>query len=754
MESVKKMKGDSVRATGLTKSVRQEKRHPKMIGIKTRHMSKSSIKRNRTITGNMEMKFKINKQGGNKMSTDKEDSHRTRPPNAMAPTKTQDTELENHSATTSVPGFNIAAGKATVSVTNILPNVDNHTAQQGNLHIAKNLIEQGKVKATDRDAQNVTPLHWAAINNHVMMAKYLIENGAEVDARGGELNATPLHWAARSGHLPIVTLLINHGADPNLKDSQGFNGLHIATHSSNTMLVLYLVFQDMDIDTPDILQHTPLMWSAYQGDPATLGLLLRLGASVKKTDAAQFTPLHWAMIKGHQTCIRKLIEAGAEIDLKEENGKTPSDIAREMKSDRIWEKALNESGIKGDGKRKEYMFGKRTTKTIIFFLPFFLLFTVFNTLVYYPWYIGLPIIILEFMACYVLIVKFLIRAQTPEALVQTPYITSLFQASAFWAALIDPGFIQTLPLHHEKQKQLIVDLANKGMLDSRHLCITCLIKKPLRSKHCKICNRCVARFDHHCPWIHNCIGVRNHRSFMVYLIMMIVAMLSFEYICYQYFVISTPKYIPLPSNSCFLNNTLCGFFQYDSWTASLVIWLGMQLTWSIGLLSIQCYQIAKAKTTNEMANFHRYPYFGHNTSISVREQIMATLASGPGVAGTAQIGDNGDEDLGGMSNVGDNHNDVHRHRRQYNNLDPQHSAPVLRMFGGIESTTMHRRHNDNENRNPFDFGCWNNCVDFWSQGNGGMLHNVDWFDIFDVPLEIHGNLRPRSGYVALRDDEV
>lgn len=53
------------------------------------------------------------------------------------------------------------------------------------------------VTANDRDAQNITALHWAAINNQVLACKILLENGAEVDALGGDLNATPLHWAAR-----------------------------------------------------------------------------------------------------------------------------------------------------------------------------------------------------------------------------------------------------------------------------------------------------------------------------------------------------------------------------------------------------------------------------------------------------------------------------------------------------------------------------------------------------------------------------
>jgi palmitoyltransferase len=68
---------------------------------------------------------------------------------------------------------------------------------------------------------NITLLHWAAINNRIDIAKYLINKGAKIDAIGGALNSTPLHWAVRDGKLEMVILLLSYNAQPSLIDAEG-----------------------------------------------------------------------------------------------------------------------------------------------------------------------------------------------------------------------------------------------------------------------------------------------------------------------------------------------------------------------------------------------------------------------------------------------------------------------------------------------------------------------------------------------------
>lgn len=49
-------------------------------------------------------------------------------------------------------------------------------------------------------------------------------------------------------------------------------------------------------------------------------------------------------------------------------------------------------------------------------------------------------------------------------------------------------------------------------------CKKCQARKPDRAHHCSTCQRCVLKMDHHCPWLATCLGLRNYKSFLLFLV--------------------------------------------------------------------------------------------------------------------------------------------------------------------------------------------------------------------------------------------
>ncbi|ORY83917.1 ankyrin repeat-containing domain protein [Protomyces lactucae-debilis] len=441
-------------------------------------------------------------------------------------------------------------------------------AQYGDWQRIDWLITNKKYTADARNEQGVTPLHWAAINDRLSAAKTLLDHGAEVDALGGDLKATPLMWAAKSGHTAMAHLLCQQGADPERVDAQGYNALQLATHSSNVFLILFLLQVDVAVDSVDPQGHTCLMWAAYQGDALSVDLFARWGASINAQDKDGLNALHWAVVRGNKHCIKRLIQEGIDIDHKQPNGKSARDLASELKTLHALEDGLALAGRDPEtGRIMSSWLPKSLHRKAIFSLPHLVIGIVLLLFSRASIIIALPVNILVVLTCQ----KIEAGLQGKEQSIhQTPYLAGIFAGSAFWttlhwlfrvlpatylaytlcncifgvifalclfnfyrAMLIDPGFVKTQEGSRAEQRDTIEKLVQDGNFDAQHYCVYCLMRKPLRSKHCKVCKRCVARHDHHCPWVDNCIGLRNHRSFMAYLLTLFAGIPMYAYLTYQ-----------------------------------------------------------------------------------------------------------------------------------------------------------------------------------------------------------------------------
>ncbi|XP_034015372.1 palmitoyltransferase ZDHHC13 [Thalassophryne amazonica] len=489
--------------------------------------------------------------------------------------------------------------------------------QFGILERCKELVEAGyDVKQPDKE--NVTLLHWAAINNRSELVKYFMSNGAIVDQLGGDLSSTPLHWAIRQGHLSMVIQLMRYGADPAIADGEGYRALHLAILFQHMAIAAYLMAKGQEVDAPDCSGQTPLMLAAQKIiGPEPTNFLIKNNASVNAVDKVnRNTPLHCAILAGNVDSAHILLEAGASVDAENGNGHTPIDLAHQVHSPLLIHMLnhIKQEKIRSNSRCLRFLSRYRG------FLQFVICTTTFGSVGGIldmntdSWLLKAIL-----LACVIGAVNLFSRS-FPTA----PFISSMppaaLSASVFWmvvtwclwflpdgpsptvqvlftltttallyyyvrACRTDPGFVKAT---EEEKKMNVLVLAEAGCLDPRIFCTSCMIKKPVRSFHCFLCDACVAKQDHHSMWTNSCIGVRNHHFFVLFLLSFMMLGVWMLYGCLAYWL----RHCAVNYEEQGLGGFVAALISCSPWVLSVFVLAFYHTCWSVVTLLLQLYQIA------------------------------------------------------------------------------------------------------------------------------------------------------------------
>ncbi|XP_060783492.1 palmitoyltransferase ZDHHC15B isoform X2 [Neoarius graeffei] len=126
----------------------------------------------------------------------------------------------------------------------------------------------------------------------------------------------------------------------------------------------------------------------------------------------------------------------------------------------------------------------------------------------------------------------------------------------YWKAIFTPAATPSKKFHlsyrdkeryemeerPDVQKQILIDIAKKLPIFTRaqsgaiRFCDHCQLIKPDRCHHCSVCETCVLKMDHHCPWVNNCVGFSNYKFFLLFLSYSMLYCVFIASTVFQYFL--------------------------------------------------------------------------------------------------------------------------------------------------------------------------------------------------------------------------
>lgn len=204
-------------------------------------------------------------------------------------------------------------------------------AKAGDLEQVEALLANG-TPADARNEQGQTALMWAAAQAEREIVRLLLDARADPNALSNSPEGVHvLTWATSSDSADVIETLIQAGAEVDARGRNGLSPLGKALHDNGEKAFQVLIKHGADVNYEAILYTThdrrqamltPLMATAFSGNPDFVAPLIERGARIDETNDLGDTALMLAIRHSQTDLARALIEAGADVNARQDNGYT------------------------------------------------------------------------------------------------------------------------------------------------------------------------------------------------------------------------------------------------------------------------------------------------------------------------------------------------------------------------------------------------------------------------------------------------
>ncbi|KAH3869874.1 uncharacterized protein LOC127868131 [Dreissena polymorpha] len=472
-----------------------------------------------------------------------------------------------------------------------------------------------------------TPLHKACLSGDANTVRLLCEFGADPNIQN-EFKETAVHYAAKRGIPTLVNILKRYGGLLDVRDMTGKTPVHCAAQTGSVYMLQYFEEQGYNFKDVDGNGQTPLHCACQFGHLEAFKFLVRKGRSDPSVQDAQGdTPLHICVREGyaHGSWLLINFQGLASLHVVNKQGLTPRDICQFY------------STSKKEGHRSLLLLMSELSKlppngkiggpvmTWYYYLTMpFLAYAAALLLALGPLHdyqgvvfaVTITFIVRTAMSTshrinhisrwanpffagtfcagmfhtMLLFYCVIIHSMLDSPVIYVSFIMNVMQLYLYYKLLkTDPGLVTSSISNVETGRPMkLGDLCDQ-LKSLDQYCGDCEIIHSKTTKHCKLCERCFYRMDHHCLFLLKCVADQNHARFVWFIIftMLDIVIFLLQCIWWTYLKYANMKYTEI----------FATMFWKDGWVLSMMFLNCFSVIWACSLLKYQLTVVSRGQTT-------------------------------------------------------------------------------------------------------------------------------------------------------------